>query len=95
MPSPNVAPNADERRSDSLKSGPRTILSSVTAFFLFLFERITPDPYIFAVALTILTGLLAAVFAPKGSADIVLTGWYNGLFTILAFAFQMVLVLVT
>jgi short-chain fatty acids transporter len=95
MPSPNVAPNADERRSDSLESRPRTILSSVTSFFLFLFERITPDPYIFAVALTILTALLAAVLAPKGSADIVLTGWYNGLFTILAFAFQMVLVLVT
>jgi short-chain fatty acids transporter len=39
--------------------------------------------------------LLAAVFAPKGSADMILTGWYNGLFSILAFAFQMVLILVT
>ena len=95
MPSPNVAPNADERRSHSLQSRPRTFLSSVTSFFLFLFERITPDPYIFAIALTILTALLAVILAPKGSADMVLTGWYNGLFTILAFAFQMVLVLVT
>jgi short-chain fatty acids transporter len=39
--------------------------------------------------------MLAAIFAPKGSADVILTGWYNGLFSILAFAFQMVLVLVT
>src|SRR5580704_3082132 len=73
----------------------RTLLSSVTSFFLFLFERITPDPYVFAVALTILTALLAGVFAPRGSVDTILTGWYNGLFSILAFAFQMVLVLVT
>ena len=73
----------------------RTVLSSVTSFFLYLFERITPDPYIFAIGLTIITALLAAIFAPKGSAEVILTGWYTGLFSILAFAFQMVLVLVT
>lgn len=94
MPTPNVAPNSGAR-STSSESRPRTLLSSITSFFLFLFERITPDPYIFAVALTILTALLAGTLAPKGSADMILTGWYNGLFTILAFAFQMVLVLVT
>jgi short-chain fatty acids transporter len=76
-------------------SKPRALLSTITSFFLFLFEQIMPDPYIFAVALTILTALLAGIFAPKGSADVILTGWYNGLFNILAFAFQMVLVLVT
>jgi len=76
-------------------TGRRTALSSVTSFFLYVFERITPDPYIFAIGLTILTALLAAIFAPKGSADVILTGWYTGLFSILAFAFQMVLVLVT
>ncbi|MEA3146374.1 MAG: short-chain fatty acid transporter [Verrucomicrobiota bacterium] len=81
--------------SNPQKPKARTPLSAATAFFLFLFERITPDPYIFAIALTILTALLAAVFAPKGSADMILTGWYNGLFSILAFAFQMVLILVT
>jgi short-chain fatty acids transporter len=81
--------------ADSAEPKRRTLLSSATSFFLFLFERITPDPYIFAIGLTILTALLAATFAPKGSADVILTGWYNGLFSILAFAFQMVLVLVT
>ncbi len=94
MPPPHVAPNSDSRPTSS-ESRPRTPLSSITSFFLFLFERITPDPYIFAVALTILTALLAGLLAPKGSADVILTGWYNGLFNILAFAFQMVLVLVT
>jgi short-chain fatty acids transporter len=94
MPAPNGAPNSDSRPT-SLESRSRTPLSSVTSFFLFLFARITPDPYIFAVALTMLTALLAGLLAPKGSVEVILTGWYNGLFNILAFAFQMVLVLIT
>jgi short-chain fatty acids transporter len=73
----------------------RTFLNRITSFFVYLFERITPDPYIFAVTLTIITGLLAAVFAPKGSIPQILNGWYAGLFQILTFAFQMVLILVT
>jgi short-chain fatty acids transporter len=89
-----MATNTDAH-ADSAEPKRRTLLSSATSFFLFVFERITPDPYIFAVGLTILTALLAAIFAPKGSAEIILTGWYNGLFSILAFAFQMVLILVT
>src|ERR1700730_10698916 len=82
-------------RSTASQTKRRTLLSTITSFFLFLFERITPDPYVFAVALTILTALLAGIFAPRGSAETILTGWYNGLFSILAFAFQMVLVLLT
>jgi short-chain fatty acids transporter len=73
----------------------RNVLNRITSFFVYLFERITPDPYIFAVALTIATALLAAALAPKGSVPEILTGWYTGLFEILAFAFQMVLILVT
>src|SRR5258708_14352195 len=73
----------------------RNVLNRITSFFVYLFERITPDPYIFAVALTIVTALLAAALAPKGSVPEILTGWYAGLFEILAFAFQMVLILVT
>ncbi len=73
----------------------RNVLNRITAFFVYLFERITPDPYIFAVVLTIVTALLAATLAPKGSVPEILGGWYAGLFEILAFAFQMVLILVT
>jgi short-chain fatty acids transporter len=73
----------------------RTVISRITSFFLYLFERITPDPFIFAIILTFLTALLALLFAPKNSPDILLGSWYKGLFDILAFAFQMVLVLVT
>jgi short-chain fatty acids transporter len=73
----------------------RNPLNRITAFFVYIFERITPDPYIFAVSLTIITGLLAALLAPKGSLPDILNGWYAGLFHILEFAFQMVLILVT
>src|SRR5258706_4550827 len=73
----------------------RNVLNRITSFFVYLFERITPDPYVFAVALTIVTALLAAALAPKGSVPEILTGWYARLFEILAFAFQMVLILVT
>jgi short-chain fatty acids transporter len=50
---------------------------------------------VLAVGLSILTALLAALFAPKGSVTTIFTGWYNGLFSILAFAFQVLLILVT
>jgi short-chain fatty acids transporter len=90
MPMSNVSP-----QPSAVALRKAGVLNKVTSFFLYLFERITPDPYIFAVSLTILTALLALIFAPKGSAQVILTGWYNGLFSILAFAFQMVLVLVT
>lgn len=54
-----------------------------------------PDPYIFAVALTLLTGALALAFAPYRGIAEVLSGWYEGIFDIFAFALQMILVLVT
>ena len=72
----------------------RSPLQRLTSLFVQLFERYTPDPYILAVGLTILTGLLAAVLAPKGSLPTILSGWYTGLFSILAFAFQVLLILV-
>ena len=57
----------------------RSPLQRLTSLFVQLFERYTPDPYILAVGLTILTGLLAAVLAPKGSLPTILSGWYTGL----------------
>jgi short-chain fatty acids transporter len=68
-----------------------SFIRRLTAFFVCLFERYTPDPYVLAVGLSILT----ALFAPKGSVTTIFTGWYNGLFSILAFAFQVLLILVT
>lgn len=70
-------------------------LARVTNVFVYMFERLLPEPFVFAVLLTILTAVLAFGFAPKSTVPDVLTGWYGGIFKIFPFAFQMVLILVT
>lgn len=70
-------------------------LSRVTAGFVYMFERLLPEPFVFALLLSILTAVLAFGFAPKNNVHDVVGGWYNGIFTIFPFAFQMVLILVT
>jgi short-chain fatty acids transporter len=71
------------------------LLSRCTAFFVYMFERLIPDPYVFAVILTFVGALLAFFLAPAGDPKNILTSWYGGVFTILTFAFQMVMMLVT
>ena len=70
-------------------------LSRITGAFVYMFERLLPEPFVFAVLLTLLTAVLAFIFAPKNTLPDVLTGWYTGIFQIFPFAFQMVLILVT
>ncbi|MBV8245066.1 MAG: short-chain fatty acid transporter [Candidatus Eremiobacteraeota bacterium] len=70
-------------------------MSRLVGALVGLFEQIIPDPYVFAVALTIVTALAAALFAPYRTPAEILTAWYGGIFDILTFAFQMILVLVT
>ena len=60
-----------------------------------LFERLMPDPLILAIGLTVIVAFAAILFAPKGTLPVILTSWYGGMFGILGFAFQMILVLVT
>ncbi len=63
--------------------------------FVDLFERYMPDPFVLAIGLTALTALLALVIAPKGSPAMIVNSWYTGIFAILGFAFQMILILAT
>jgi len=70
-------------------------LARITGAFVYMFERLLPEPFVFAVLLTILTAILALIFAPKNTPPEVLSGWYDGIFKIFPFAFQMVLILVT
>jgi short-chain fatty acids transporter len=72
-----------------------SLLSRSTAFFVYMFERLIPDPYVFAVILTFLAAALAYAFAPNAASGNILSSWYEGIFQILTFAFQMVLMLVT
>lgn len=59
-----------------------------------IFRRWLPDPFVFAVLLTILTALTAMVWVGAGPAEI-LTGWYEGFWTLLEFGMQMVLIVAT
>ncbi|WP_284944326.1 short-chain fatty acid transporter [Acidisoma cladoniae] len=70
-------------------------LARITSVFVYLFERLLPEPFVFAILLSVMTAILAFIFAPKNTVPEVLSGWYAGIFQIFPFAFQMVLILVT
>src|SRR5580693_1376387 len=72
----------------------QSLLGRITAVFVFVFEKIMPDPYVFAVLLTFLGALLAWKFAPNATPVSIVAAWYAGVFTIFTFAFQMVIMLV-
>ena len=61
-------------------------------------ERFMPDPYLFAVILTVIVAALAAFLVRDATAAGMLKAWYGGVWgsrNIFTFAFQMVLILVT
>jgi short-chain fatty acids transporter len=58
------------------------------------FKRWLPDPFVFAVLLTIATAVTAIVWVGASPIEVI-TGWYDGLWMLLAFGMQMVLILVT
>lgn len=77
------------------ESGSVSILSRFTHVFVYVFERILPDAYVFALLLTFLGAVLAFWLAPHAGMQEILTGWYKGVFDIFTFAFQMVMMLAT
>ncbi|MFL9888847.1 TIGR00366 family protein [Paraburkholderia agricolaris] len=62
---------------------------------VYLFEQVVPDPFALSIGLTLLVVVLAAIAAPDASIPTILTSWYDGVFAILGFTAQMVLMLVT
>lgn len=61
-------------------------------------ERLMPDPYLFAVVLTLLVVVMIFVFVPGTSLGGVVDGWYGGVWgekNIFTFAMQMILILVS
>jgi short-chain fatty acids transporter len=81
--------------SDAALPRPRRGLQSLAPTFVGLFERYMPDPFVLAIGLTALTAILALLIAPQGSPTMIVTSWYTGIFAILGFAFQMILILAT
>lgn len=63
--------------------------------YIDLLEDYLPDPFVLAIAVTVVVALLAATLAPKGTGTVIVTAWYDGLFGILTFSIQMILILVT
>lgn len=102
MPSGRVNPiQASSEMSSSMSSAAgivelerRSLLNRVTGFFVFLFERIMPDPFIFAILLTFVGAGLALLLVPGTRLSDVGAGWYAGVFNIFTFAFQMVIMLI-
>jgi short-chain fatty acids transporter len=59
-----------------------------------LFEKYMPNAFVFAMLLTIITGLIAFVWLGAKPMEIV-TGWYDGFYSLLEFGMQIVLIIIT
>jgi short-chain fatty acids transporter len=93
---------ADEGRSmtkeQDHKVERRGLMRWLTALCVRYVERLMPDPYLFAVILTVLVVVLIALLVRGATPSGVLKAWYGGVWgsqNIFTFAFQMVLILVT
>ncbi len=76
----------------------RGIMQSLTALCVRYVERLMPDPYLFAVILTVLVATMVALLVQGATPSGMLKAWYSGVWgsqNIFTFAFQMVLILVT
>ena len=83
---------------DEHKPKRRGVMQSITALCVRYVERLMPDPYLFAVILTLIVAALVALLVVGASPGGMLKAWYGGVWgsqNIFTFAFQMVLILVT
>jgi short-chain fatty acids transporter len=86
-------PASEERKPER-----RGVMQSLTALCVRYVERLMPDPYLFAVILTLIVAALVALLVNGASPSGMLKAWYGGVWgsqNIFTFAFQMVLILVT
>jgi short-chain fatty acids transporter len=69
-------------------------MKTLVKFFVNVMQRFLPDAFLFAVILTLVSFLAAWGITDKSFMEIV-KSWGNGLWNILAFAMQMILIVVT
>lgn len=67
-------------------------MNKLTSFFTVLMRKYTPDPFVFAIGLTLLTLILAVVVEGNGLLHIT-QEWGNGFWNLLAFTTQMAVIL--
>ncbi|MCK7469316.1 MAG: TIGR00366 family protein [Desulfosudis oleivorans] len=66
----------------------------MAGFFTYVMRHYLPDAYLFAILLTLLSAVLALIFTPSDIMKVVQT-WGDGIYGIIGFAMQMILILVT
>ena len=69
-------------------------MRKLASFFTFVMRHYLPDAYLFAILLTFLSGILALIFTNAGFVKLIQT-WGDGIYGIVAFAMQMILILIT
>ncbi|MBB3602636.1 short-chain fatty acids transporter [Mycolicibacterium sp. BK556] len=84
--------------SEEVRPKRRGVMQSLTDVSVRYVERLMPDPYLFAVILTVIVAALVAFLVKGATPGGMLKAWYGGVWgqqNIFTFAFQMVLILVT
>lgn len=71
-----------------------TALQRVSKFFVNLLQRYLPDPFIFAIVLTLVVFVLVMPSTDQGPMQVV-NAWAGGFWTLLSFSMQMAMVVVT
>ena len=67
-------------------------MQKITGFFTELMRKYLPDPFVFAIGLTLLTMILAVLVQGQGIV-VLTTSWGKGFWTLLAFTTQMAVIL--
>ena len=67
-------------------------MNKITKFFTELMRQYLPDPFVFAILLTLLTMLLAILVERQAPSDMILS-WGNGFWKLLSFTTQMAVIL--
>ncbi|MCG2459252.1 TIGR00366 family protein [Flavobacteriaceae bacterium F89] len=62
--------------------------------FTFLFQKYMPNAFVFAMLLTLITGLTALIWLDTTPLEII-KGWYDGFWSLLEFGMQIVLIIIT
>ncbi|MDR1686712.1 MAG: TIGR00366 family protein [Desulfovibrio sp.] len=70
------------------------MLWKISKRFQFAADRIIPESFVFCIILTLIAFVLGLIVHGGNPMDLV-TGWYNGLWSMIAFAFQMSFMVIT
>ena len=70
------------------------MLRRLASIFTYFMRHYLPDAYLFAILLTFFSAILALIFTPAGLLKMIVA-WGDGIYGIVAFAMQMILILVT